>query len=74
MTSDEDTDLTKNMQSWILKFDLLQRYSDPEIDKLLSKCCFADPQFKKRLSEDVKHTTTADLKSKIMKLKEGRSS
>jgi len=40
--NDEDTDLAKDMKARI-KCDLLQRYSEPEIDKLLSKCSFVDP-------------------------------
>ena len=36
-TDDEDTDLAKEMKARI-KCDLLQRYSEPEIDNLLSIC------------------------------------
>ena len=71
--SDEDTDLAKEMKSRI-KSDLLQRYSEPEIDKLLSRCCLVDPRFKKRLSEDVRQVTIAALKRELSELDEGETS
>jgi len=70
--NDEDTDLAKDMKARI-KCDLLQRYSEPEIDKLLSKCSFVDPQFKKRLCGDAKLTTIVALKSEVMAFEEGGS-
>jgi len=44
-TSDEDTNVAKDMKSRI-KSDLLHRYSDPDIDKLLAKCSFLIPDSK----------------------------
>ena len=43
---DDDTDLAKDMKERI-KCDLLQCYSEPESNQLLSVCSFLDPQFKK---------------------------
>ena len=42
MLKDDDTDLAKDMKEQI-KCDLLQRYSDPEVNLLLSVCSLLDP-------------------------------
>ena len=72
--SDEDTDLAKEMEPRIM-YDLLQRYSESEIDKLLTRCYLVDPCFKKRLSEGVRKVTIiAALKRELMELDKGETS
>ena len=44
----------------------MQRYNDPDIDKLLSICSFVDPRFKKRIPEDARIFAINAVKKELM--------
>ena len=71
-SNDKDTDLVKDMKARI-KCDLLQRYSDREMDQLLSVCSFVDPRFKKRLSKDDRLAAMNAVKKELVELEEAES-
>ena len=62
---DDDTELAKDMKDRI-KCDLLQRYSDPHTNQLLSVCSFLDARFKKRLSEEDMRISIEFLKKELL--------
>ena len=60
----DDTELAKDMKDRI-KCDLLQRYSDPHTNQLLSVCSFLDPRFKKWLIEEDMRISIEFLKKEL---------
>ena len=68
----KDTDLAKDMKARI-KCDLLRRYDDPEVDRLLSLCSFVDPHFKRRLSEEDRLAAISMVKKELLEMDEAEN-
>ena len=64
---DDDTDIAKDMKERI-KCDLLQSYSEPETNQLLSVCSFLDPRFKKQLAEEDRRIAIEFVKKELSEL------